>query len=132
MILKLHVARPDPSVSTVFVLGGPVGGVTVNSIAKWNGTQWSALGTGAVGPIPTSAAAVNGMGVYNEQQISRGDPPVTAWEFVRTPQFWFESFQNWQSEFLSIGAMVVLTIFLREKDSPESKRVETPHSEHDD
>ncbi|MBC7926478.1 MAG: hypothetical protein H7039_12545, partial [Bryobacteraceae bacterium] len=42
--------------------------------------------------------------------------------------FWFESFQNWQSEFLSIGVVVVLSIFLRQKDSPESKLVHAPHS----
>lgn len=44
-------------------------------------------------------------------------------------QFWFESFQNWQSEFFSIAALVVLTIFLREKDSAQSKDVAAPHSE---
>lgn len=44
-------------------------------------------------------------------------------------QFWFESFQNWQSEFFSIGMLVVLTIFLREKDSAQSKDVAAPHSE---
>lgn len=44
-------------------------------------------------------------------------------------QFWFESFQNWQSEFFSIAALVLLTIFLREKDSAQSKDVAAPHSE---
>ena len=42
--------------------------------------------------------------------------------------FWFESFQNWQSEFLSIGVLVVLSIFLRQKGSPESKPVHAPHA----
>ncbi len=44
-------------------------------------------------------------------------------------EFWYESFQNWQSEFLSIGALVVLGIFLRERGSPESKPVHAPHSQ---
>jgi hypothetical protein len=44
-----------------------------------------------------------------------------------TSRFWFESLQNWQSEFLSIGLMVVLTIWLRQKGSPESKPVDAPH-----
>jgi hypothetical protein len=48
---------------------------------------------------------------------------------MMSSRFWFESFQNWQSEFLSIGAMVVLTIFLRQKGSPESKPVYSHHSE---
>ncbi|XXB70052.1 DUF6766 family protein [Mesorhizobium sp. RIZ17] len=42
-------------------------------------------------------------------------------------KFWFESFQNWQSEFLSTGALVLLAIWLREKGSPESKPVAAPH-----
>ena len=49
--------------------GGPfftAGGVTVNSVAKWDGTQWSALGTGCTGPLPTVAAAVNGLGVHDD------------------------------------------------------------------
>ena len=40
---------------------------------------------------------------------------------VCDPEFWYESFQNWQSEFLSIGALIVLGIFLRERGSPEFK-----------
>ena len=47
---------------------------------------------------------------------------------LETSQFWFESFQNWQSEFLAIFAIVVLSIWLREKGSPESKPVAAPHS----
>ena len=42
---------------------------------------------------------------------------------------WFESFQNWQSEFMSVGALVVLGIVLRQKGSPESKPVDHPHGE---
>ena len=44
-------------------------------------------------------------------------------------EFWFESFQNWQSEFLAVGAIVVLSIFLRQRGSPESKPVHAPHAE---
>lgn len=47
--------------------------------------------------------------------------------YLGAPQFWFESFQNWQSEFLSTAVLVVLTIFLRQKESPESKPVAAPH-----
>jgi hypothetical protein len=48
---------------------------------------------------------------------------------MATSQFWFESLQNWQSEFLAVGSMVVLTIFLREKGSKESKPVDSAHHE---
>ena len=53
----------------------------------------------------------------------------SAWsQYVTTSQFWFESFQNWQSEFLAVAAIVVLTIFLRQRGSPESKPVHAPHA----
>jgi len=74
--------------------------------------------------------AVGGARVYNEEQAEHGKiEKVSAIEYVGTSRFWFESFQNWQSEFLSIGAMVVLSIFLRQKGSPESKPVDSPHTE---
>ena len=73
--------------------------------------------------------AASGRSLYNEEQIVHGQPPVTFWEYLGGSRFWFESFQNWQSEFLAIGAMVILSIFLRQKGSPESKPVDAPHSE---
>jgi hypothetical protein len=48
-------------------------------------------------------------------------------QYISTSKFWFESFQNWQSEFLAVFAIVVLSIYLRQKGSPESKPVNTPH-----
>ena len=48
-------------------------------------------------------------------------------EFVRTSEFWYQSFQNWQSEFLAVGSIVVLTIVLRQRGSAESKPVHAPH-----
>jgi hypothetical protein len=65
----------------------------------------------------------------NEERARQGLSPVALSEHLSGAKFWFESFQNWQSEFLAIGSMVVLSIFLREKDSPESKPVEAPHAE---
>jgi hypothetical protein len=48
---------------------------------------------------------------------------------MTSAQFWFQSFQNWQSEFLAVAALTVLGIFLRERGSPESKPVAAPHAE---
>lgn len=76
-----------------------------------------------------SLHAVGGAASYSEEQLQHGKPPVTSLEYLATSRFWFESFQNWQSEFLAIGAMVVLSIFLRQRGSPESKPVDAPHSE---
>lgn len=72
--------------------------------------------------------AMGGHRLYNEEQMTHGGDPVTLVEFLGNSQFWFESFQNWQSEFLSLVAMVWLSIWLRQRGSPESKPVDAPHS----
>jgi hypothetical protein len=64
---------------------------------------------------------------YNAEQLQHGETPIGIVSYFATAQFWFESLQNWQSEFLAILAMVVLSIFLREKGSAESKDVAAPH-----
>jgi hypothetical protein len=74
--------------------------------------------------------AYGGAKDYNQEQAAHGETEmVTTLEYIGTSRFWFESFQNWQSEFFSMGMMVVLSIFLRQKGSPESKPVDSPHSE---
>lgn len=74
--------------------------------------------------------AVGGAGEYNQEQIEHGETVmVSTLGYMGTSRFWFESLQNWQSEFLAVGAMVVLSIFLRERGSPESKPVDSPHSQ---
>jgi hypothetical protein len=72
---------------------------------------------------------VSGASDYNEEQGEHGQPPVSPLHYATTSRFWFESFQNWQSEFLAIASMVVLSIFLRQRGSPESKPVDAPHGE---
>ena len=63
-----------------------------------------------------------------EQQL-QGLPVPGFLEHLGSSTFWFESMQNWQSEFLAVLSLVVLTIFLRQKDSPQSKPVEAPHAQ---
>ena len=75
--------------------------------------------------------AIGGTRLRNEEAAAHGEAMLSTASYVGTARFWFESFQNWQSEFLSIALMVVLTVFLREKNSPESKPVNTPHAEHE-
>lgn len=72
---------------------------------------------------------LGGVKDYNQEQAEHGATQVSAIGYMTSSRFWFESFQNWQSEFLSVGLMVVLTIFLRQKGSPESKAVDRPHGE---
>lgn len=56
-----------------------------------------------------------------------GREPQTVLEFMAGSRFWFEAMQNWQSEFLAVLSIVVLSICLRQKGSPESKPVAAPH-----
>ncbi|MCA9861085.1 MAG: hypothetical protein KC438_15265 [Thermomicrobiales bacterium] len=72
--------------------------------------------------------AWGGARVYSEEQVAQGGHAYSTWQYLQTAQFWFESFQNWQSEFLAVGSLVVLSIFLRQRGSPESKPVAAPHS----
>jgi hypothetical protein len=69
-----------------------------------------------------------GAKAYNVEAAQHGQNALSGWQYLATSQFWFESFQNWQSEFLAIFAIVVLSIWLRERGSPESKPVTAPHS----
>jgi hypothetical protein len=69
---------------------------------------------------------------YNVDRLREGQHALTRMEYLGSSRFWFESLQNWQSEFLAILAMVVLSIFLRQRGSPESKPVATPHWETED
>lgn len=73
--------------------------------------------------------ALGGAAARNEEELAHGGQTITAVEYARSSQFWFESFQNWQSEFLSLAVMVVFSIFLRQRSSPESKPVDAPHGE---
>ena len=64
----------------------------------------------------------------NREAVEHGRNAQTSLEYLMDPQLWFESFQNWQSEFLSTAVLVVLSIFLRYRGSPESKPVEASNS----
>jgi len=71
--------------------------------------------------------AVAGAASFSQEVVEHGGQAVTALDYLVTPRFWFESLQNWQSEFLSVGALIVLSIFLRQRGSPESKPVAASH-----
>jgi hypothetical protein len=73
--------------------------------------------------------AVGGAEEYSSEQQAHGEAPVTVLEYLATSRFWFESFQNWQSEFLAVAVLVGASVYLRERGSPESKPVAEPHYE---
>lgn len=64
-----------------------------------------------------------------EEAVRNGEPALSTLRYLGSAQLWFESFQNWQSEFLSTAVLVVLSIFLRQRESPESKAVAAPNSQ---
>jgi hypothetical protein len=72
---------------------------------------------------------VGGAHELSQEQQAHGGSPVTPSAFLRTADFWFQSLQNWQSEFLAVAAIVFLSIYLRQLGSPESKPVAAPHAQ---
>lgn len=73
------------------------------------------------------AQCVAGTVVFNQEQVDHGLAPIDWWEYARSADFWNRTLQNWQSEFLAVGSMVVLSVYLRQRGSAESKPVGAPH-----
>lgn len=73
--------------------------------------------------------AIGGCIEANERRAEHGLAAQSVPQFVASSEFWFQSFQNWQSEFLAVFSIVTLTIFLRQRGSPQSKPVAAPHAE---
>jgi hypothetical protein len=74
------------------------------------------------------AQFVAGRSAYNAERIRELRAPLDWTAYAAAPDFWNRTFQNWQSEFLAVGSMVVFSIYLRERGSPESKPVGQPHT----
>jgi len=73
------------------------------------------------------AHSVTGWSTYNAEQIEHEDERLTWLQYLGSADFWQTTLQNWQSEFLAVGSMAVLAIYLRQRGSPESKPVGAPH-----
>jgi hypothetical protein len=73
--------------------------------------------------------SLTGWNEYNADQVEHGDPRVSWTSYLALPAFWESTLQNWQSEFLAVGTMVVFAVYLRQRGSPESKPVGAPHDE---
>ena len=100
--------------------GGPILALYKNSLAVALLTLFG---------ISFTMHAIGGVGLFNEERFAHGHPALSVWRYLGTSRFWFESLQNWQSEFLAVLSIVVLSIFLRQHGSPESKPVDAPHDE---
>jgi len=71
---------------------------------------------------------VTGAHGFNAEQAAHGEPAVSVVGFLFRSEFWFQSLQNWQSEFLAVGTLVIASVYLRQRGSPESKPVHAPHA----
>jgi hypothetical protein len=73
--------------------------------------------------VSFSLHAIGGTAAYNNEARQHGQSEISVGEYAMSSRFWFESFQNWQSEFLAVGVLLVLSIYLRERGSQQSKPV---------
>jgi hypothetical protein len=90
-----------------------------NSLVIVMGTIW--LGT-------WFAQSVTGLVEYNSERLDHQMATVDWWSYIGRPDFWDKTLQNWQSEFLAVGSMAILAVYLRMRGSPESKPVGAPHT----
>ncbi len=73
------------------------------------------------------AQAFTGRVAYNEERMRDLLDPLTLGEYIGSPDFWGRTFQNWQSELLAVGSMAIFAVYLRQRGSPESKKVGAAH-----
>jgi len=73
------------------------------------------------------AQSVTGVNQYNTERLDHHQLPVSWFEYLSRPDFWESTLENWQSEFLAVGSMAILAVYLRQRGSPESKPVGAPH-----
>jgi uncharacterized protein DUF6766 len=115
----------------------------VRSFADGRSPRWARLGGVrtwiyensfllVMGPIFLAcwlAQSLTGWNGFNDEQREHGEQTVSWLGYLDRADFWEKTLQNWQSEFLAVGTMVVFTIYLRQRGSPESKPVGAPHDE---
>jgi hypothetical protein len=73
------------------------------------------------------AQSITGVSEYNAERLDHSQVAVSWIEYLGRPDFWEKTLQNWQSEFLAVGSMAILAVYLRQRGSPESKPVGAPH-----
>lgn len=73
------------------------------------------------------AQSLTGVTEYNTDRLDHHEAPVSWAAYLTKPDFWEKTLQNWQSEFLAVGSMAILAVYLRQRGSPESKPVGAPH-----
>jgi hypothetical protein len=82
---------------------------------------------GAIWLATWFAQSLTGATEYNSERLDHHQHAVSWAEYLTRPDFWEKTLQNWQSEFLAVGSMAILAVYLRQRGSPESKPVGAPH-----
>lgn len=100
-----------------------------NAVVKWLYARSLGIAMGLLFIISFALHWIFSAQEAASEASSHGQVPVTLITHLADPGLWFESFQNWQSEFFSTAVLIVLSIYLRQKGSPESKPVGAPHSQ---
>jgi hypothetical protein len=93
----------------------------------WMFSNSLCVAMGAIFLLSWLAQSIAGVVTYNADQLADHEDTVTWFAYLGSADFWNRTLQNWQSEFLAVGSMVVLSIYLRQRGSPESKPVGEPH-----
>lgn len=114
-----HELEPHPWAPKVVHRGGPLLKIYSHSLS---------IALALLFVASFALHAFTGSAKHNEELRLHGAPEESVFAYVKSAQFWFESMQNWQSEFLAVLTIVVLSIWLRQKGSPESKPVNAPHA----
>ncbi|WP_043627544.1 DUF6766 family protein [Nonomuraea candida] len=100
----------------------------VRGIRLWLFSNSLGLVMGTIFLLSWLAQSVAGQAAYNSERLGDLRDPVSWGAYVTSPEFWNRSLQNWQSELLAVLSMVVLSIYLRQRGSPESKPVGAAHT----
>jgi hypothetical protein len=97
-------------------------------VRLWLFSNSLGLTMGVIFLLSWLAQSIAGVAAYDEEQLRDLQDPVTWSQYLTEPDFWNRTLQNWQSELLAVASMALLSIYLRQRGSPQSKPVGTPHT----
>ena len=100
-------------------------------VSGWRHTLFSnslLIVMGTIFILSWLAQSLSGLVVFNAEQVDHGQQLISWGEYLVSADFWNRTLQNWQSEFLAVGSMIALSVYLRQRGSPESKPVGSPHN----
>ena len=99
----------------------------VGGLRRWLFSNSLLIAMASIWLLSWLGQSITGRVAYNAEQLDHRLEPVGWLAYLGTSDFWDRTLQNWQSEFLAVGSMVVLAIYLRQRGSPESKPVGAAH-----